>query len=237
MPASRYPIGVSQYGHARVRAGLDEEDDDQEDPDDDDDDSLSQSCPQDRIRRNYLGQRPGANLASSQAEASLGASARPETIEVQLNEGFLSRERRFLYDILANTRSKLSTMQMFNPARNQSMREQQESWDEKVSSSGQRAISAGYVGVHATASQPESGRLPGEIRATFIDCTFILIAPAAGSAGRLARCAPDSRAAAPVGSTSCTSSSCTPSVASTAALCPTRLTRPECHSSRAARLD
>lgn len=132
MPASRYPISVSQYGPARGQTGLDD------DEEDDDDDSLSQSGPQDRVRRNYLGQQPASlSAVGSLPDGSMpGATGRPETIKVQLNESYFSAERRRLYNLLATVRSKLSSMQMFNPVKNQTMREQQETWDEKVSNSG-----------------------------------------------------------------------------------------------------
>lgn len=54
------------------------------------------------------------------------------TIHVQLNEGYFARERRILLNFAANVRQKCSSIQMFNPAKNTAMREQQQQWDEKV---------------------------------------------------------------------------------------------------------
>ena len=114
--------------------------------DDDDDDSLSH--PHDRIRRNYLqnqhqqysqgsginGGGGGGEQQENSARTLNGSGQRQETIRVNLNESYFANERRALVNLLANVRQKFNSMQMFNPAKNQSIKEQQEQWNENVSS-------------------------------------------------------------------------------------------------------
>lgn len=57
----------------------------------------------------------------------------PETIQVTLNEGYFAAERRQLVNCLANVRQKISSVQMFNPAKNDQAIKRQEEWTEKVS--------------------------------------------------------------------------------------------------------
>lgn len=56
-----------------------------------------------------------------------------ETIHVKLSEGYFSNERKKVVNLLANLRSKFNSMQMFDPAKNKSINEQQQSWKEDVS--------------------------------------------------------------------------------------------------------
>lgn len=63
-----------------------------------------------------------------------GAARQPaETIQVTLNESYFASERRILLDLFANLRQKLSSTQMFNPAKNETIKQQQQEWNEKVS--------------------------------------------------------------------------------------------------------
>ena len=57
-------------------------------------------------------------------------------IRVKLNEGYFAKEQRSLLNMAANLRQKISSMQMFNPAKNQSINEQQQEWSQKVSAIG-----------------------------------------------------------------------------------------------------
>lgn len=113
------------------------------DDDDEDDDSLSsQSNSRDKIRRNYIAAPTNNNnnlAANDPASPSSQSHQRnhyqiPETIQVKLNESYFANERRAAVNLLANCRQKLNSLQMFNPAKNQSIREQQEkNWEENVS--------------------------------------------------------------------------------------------------------
>lgn len=106
----------------------------QEDYDDEDDDSISQG--HDRIRRNYIHHAHQAHHTNNQDHSNgIGNSASQQdtTIHVTLNESYFSSERRALVNLLANIRQKFNSMQMFNPAKNQSIKEQQQQWNEDVS--------------------------------------------------------------------------------------------------------
>lgn len=110
--------------------------------DDDDDDSLSQQQ-HDRIRRsNYLSsqqhqashQQQQQQHQLNQQASNFNSTTRQETIHVKLNESYFANEKKALVNMLANCRQKLNTLQMFNPAKNQSLREQQEQqWNDNVS--------------------------------------------------------------------------------------------------------
>lgn len=94
--------------------------------DDEDEDSFDHS--KDKIRRNYLHHAHGVNM-SFDANRMGG----PEPIQVKLNESYFANEKRAIVNLLANARTKLNSMQMFNPAKNQTIKEQQETWSDKVS--------------------------------------------------------------------------------------------------------
>lgn len=104
----------------------DEDDDDEED---DDDDSFTRG---DNIRRsNYLhsvglaAQQSSTGCATNQPRL-VSAGAQGETIQVKLNESYFANEKRAVVNLVANCRQKLNSMQMFNPAKNQTFREQQQ---------------------------------------------------------------------------------------------------------------
>lgn len=108
------------------------------DDDDEDDDSFGSSSPADRIRRHYHHHQQQQQNSSSQQAASGGGSSSvsvpTETIQVKLNESYFARERRLLVDALANVRQTVSSVRMFNPAKNESVKQQaQQEWNEKVS--------------------------------------------------------------------------------------------------------
>lgn len=137
---AHYNSSAGRYGSGRFASGGQAAS--EEDFDDDDDDSIGH----DRIRRNYLHQHHqaanSANLQQQQqqdateaaaAAASTGPFRAAETIQVKLNEGYFASERKAVVNLLANCRQKCSSMQMFNPAKNQSIKEQQQQWDENVS--------------------------------------------------------------------------------------------------------
>lgn len=139
--ASRYPVGNSPYGGARGNPLEEDEEDEDDEP------TSSDSAPHDGIHRSYL-QNQQMNPQAGQNNAT-----RPETIQVQLNEGVFANERRYVHDLLASARSRLAAMQMFNPVKNQSLREQQEQWDEKVS----RSAREGHLGEQPLSSIVSKG--------------------------------------------------------------------------------
>ena len=126
----------------------------QEDEDEDDEDNYE---PVDRIRRSYhlTSQHPSSSQQAKQQQqqrqqsnntARLANAAAPphqgyhmppaETIQVTLNESYFARERRFIVSQLANARQKLNSLQLFNPAQNENLKQQQQQeWSEKVSAS------------------------------------------------------------------------------------------------------
>lgn len=119
-----------------------EDDNDEDEFDDDDDDSYSQTHRGDGIRRNYrlhaYAQPGGSSSGSHQRQTNenyreTNNTANQETIRVHLNESYFASERRAVVALLANVRQKVSSLQMFNPVKNQSINEQQEQWNEKVS--------------------------------------------------------------------------------------------------------
>jgi len=101
--------------------------------DEDEEDSFSQ--------QNYLPHyhRKQVNYGQADSGLSNGPQAgefeyqRPETIQVKLSEGYFANERKALVNMVANCRQKFNSMQMFNPAKNQSTKERQENWNENVS--------------------------------------------------------------------------------------------------------
>lgn len=110
------------------------EEDEYEDEEDYDEDSFNNNNNNnmnrggDKIRRNYL-QQQGTNFSFD----NRGPIGTGEAIHVKLNEGYFSNEKKVVVDFLANVRSKLNTVQMFNPAKNNSNLQQQETWNDKVS--------------------------------------------------------------------------------------------------------
>lgn len=117
------------------------------DDDDEDDDSLSsQFNSRDKIRRNYIAApnnsaETSGNTLNHPGNSSSHSNQRnypiPETIQIKLNESYFANERKAAVNLLANCRQKLNSLQMFNPAKNQSIREQQEkNWNENVSKIG-----------------------------------------------------------------------------------------------------
>lgn len=103
-------------------------------PDSFDDDDYY-DADEDRIRRHYLQhQRPNSERAQTSTMIGQDSSQQPpETIHVKLNESYFAREQRALIDLVANIRQKFQSTQLFNPAKNQSIREQQQQWTEDVS--------------------------------------------------------------------------------------------------------
>lgn len=115
---------------ARSGRGVADEFEDDEDYDEDSFNNNNRHINRgDKIKRNYL-QHETTNNFSFDNRGPLGTG---EAIHVQLNEGYFSNEKKIVIDFLANVRSKLSSMQMFNPAKNQTVKEQQETWNDKVS--------------------------------------------------------------------------------------------------------
>lgn len=121
-------FGLAGYG--RPSGGRHDEDD--EEFYDDEDDSYSEHKPGvDKIKRNYL-QQQQSKQQPQQVDQSQQSSG-PETIRVELDESYFGKEKRFLINVASNLRSKLNSMQMFNPAKNVNIKEQQETWNESVS--------------------------------------------------------------------------------------------------------
>lgn len=140
------PYMQSQRGVPGSRHNADQDYDD----DDDDDDSFSSPSHHrgDKIKRNYIsGAANNHNDTQNtiNAAAAAGSSSTStsnyhqrnniqETIQVKLNESYFANERKAAVNLLANCRQKLNSLQMFNPAKNQSIRERQEmNWNENVS--------------------------------------------------------------------------------------------------------
>lgn len=123
-PASRF---------AASRAGREPEDEDEFDEEDEDSFSSS-SRPNrhhgDKITRKY---QTGADSSAGSSAFYQSDGTNQETIRVHLNESYFANERRQLVGLVANVRQKLNTLQMFNPAKNQTINEQQQNWNEKVS--------------------------------------------------------------------------------------------------------
>lgn len=102
-----------------------------------DSDSLSQA--HDQVRRNYLPnlhQVSGNESSRAQAQRELSTDAAKS--QPKLGESYFAKERRALLNVLANGRQKISSLQMFNPAKNQSVKEEQQQWSENVSVSSGR---------------------------------------------------------------------------------------------------
>lgn len=138
------PYMQNQRGAPGSRHNVDQDYDD----DDDDDDSFSSPSHRrgDKIKRNYISgvandhNDPQNAINSTTAGSSSTSNYNQrnnniqETIQVKLNESYFANERRAAVNLLANCRQKLNSLQMFNPAKNQSIREQQEmNWNENVS--------------------------------------------------------------------------------------------------------
>lgn len=110
----------------------DEDDDLDEDPNDTaSNSSSSYNKPADRIRRSH--QTTTANPATT-SKTSTKINFANEPIQVKLNESYFAREQKLVKDCLANVRQKVAQLQMFNPAKNATQREQQQTWNESVSS-------------------------------------------------------------------------------------------------------
>lgn len=109
--------------------------------DEDEDSEMSNHETGDGIRRNYVTsvrhqqqQQVDENCTRQQKQQSSCSYAEHETIKVNLDESYFSNERRVLVNLFANCRQKFASMQLFNPAKNQSIKEQQQqSWNENVS--------------------------------------------------------------------------------------------------------
>lgn len=111
--------------------------------DEDEEEEEEDFVSRDRVRRSYI--RPASGQQRQHFETSTNAawqppasdgSPRPEpaVTRVTLDEGYFAPERRKLRGALANVRQKLAGLQLFNPARNESLKQQQrEEWTEKVS--------------------------------------------------------------------------------------------------------
>lgn len=125
------PFNKSNFNQVTANIG---QEDDFYDDDDEDDDSFNEGRGVDRIKRNYLHQS-ASNQQASSAGSQPGVHQQPEIINVKLDESYFAREKRFLINAMANVRNKLNSVQMFNPAKNQVLKEQQESWSENVSHS------------------------------------------------------------------------------------------------------
>uniref|UniRef100_A0A6G1SP16 Sodium-dependent neutral amino acid transporter SLC6A17 n=1 Tax=Aceria tosichella TaxID=561515 RepID=A0A6G1SP16_9ACAR len=154
--ADQYDSKSAQMRHREQRFGnasseFNEEDEDNEEEEEDEDNYE----PVDRIRRSFhLTNQPHSSpshqgqLHQQLSQSSSGAARQasrhlsnqssscqipaPETIQVTLNESYFARERRFIVSQLANARQKLNSLQLFNPAQNESLKQQQQQeWSEK----------------------------------------------------------------------------------------------------------
>jgi hypothetical protein len=123
-------------------AGEFNEQDDDEDEEEEYEDTYE---PVDRIRRSFRLTSQQSNSSQQQQQYNVAGKQAGqqqsyklptvETIQVTLNESYFARERRFIVNQLANARQKLNSIQLFNPAQNESLKQQQQQqWSEKVSS-------------------------------------------------------------------------------------------------------
>lgn len=87
------------------------------------------------INQSYAttGQTTVNNLAQDY-DATAASRQQPETIRVKLNESYFAREKHLLMGLMANARNKVNSMKLFNPVQNESTKQQQEEWSERVSS-------------------------------------------------------------------------------------------------------
>lgn len=112
---------------------LNHEDDDEDDEDlqqeDSNEDSSSSWKPADRIKRSTHHQ----TTTNSKTNTNTKINFANEPIQVKLNESYFAREQKLIKDCLANVRQKVSQLQLFNPAKNATQREQQQTWNESVS--------------------------------------------------------------------------------------------------------
>lgn len=100
--------------------------------DDEAEDSLSSSdssIVNDRIRRH---QRESASVTLDINHDSNRGNER-DTIHVRLNESYFAKEQTAIYNFLANTRQYLTSLRLFNPAKNENIRQKEETWTESVS--------------------------------------------------------------------------------------------------------
>lgn len=56
-----------------------------------------------------------------------------ETIRVKLNESYFAKEKHLLIGLMANARNKVNSMRLFNPMQNETAKQQQQEWTERVS--------------------------------------------------------------------------------------------------------
>lgn len=98
--------------------------------DDDSISSSSSSVANDRVRRHH----------HSRDDIEIGCSdgirqgrRLPETIHVRLNESYFGKEKTAIYNLLANARQRVASLRLFNPAKNEVVRENEQTWSESVS--------------------------------------------------------------------------------------------------------
>lgn len=112
-----------------------DEDDDLDDLEEDPNETASNSSsscnkPADRIRRSH---QTTTTPTIHSAPPNNKINFANEPIQVKLNESYFAREQKLVKDCLANVRQKVAQLQMFNPAKNATQREQQQTWNESVS--------------------------------------------------------------------------------------------------------
>lgn len=97
----------------------------------DDEDSISSSSSSiatDKIKRHQ----------HSRGDIRIGIESRlgdekSETIRVKLDESYFAKEKAAICNFVANARQRLTSIRMFNPAKNETIRETEQTWNESVS--------------------------------------------------------------------------------------------------------